>query len=56
MRGQNPFLKKQSLNALCRKLLFTLGIRLKEYNANALLGPIRQAQLQQSAYINSVNN
>jgi hypothetical protein len=51
-RGQNPLKKKQSLIALCGKLirvLHTLGTKEKEYNANDLLGPIRQAQLQQSA-------
>jgi transposase len=51
-RGQNPLKKKQSLIALCGKLirvLHTLGTKDKEYNANDLLGPIRQAQLQQSA-------
>jgi transposase len=51
-RSQNPLKKKQSLIALCGKLirvLHTLGTKEKEYNANDLLGPIRQAQLQQSA-------
>jgi len=51
-RGDNPLKKKQSLIALCGKLirvLHTLGTKQKEYNANDLLGPIRQAQLQQSA-------
>lgn len=51
-RNQNPLKKKQSLIALCGKLiriLHTLGTKQKEYNANDVLGPIRQAQLQQNA-------
>lgn len=51
-RSQNPLKKKQSIIALCGKLirvLFTLGTKQKEYNANEVLGPVRQAQLQQSA-------
>ncbi len=51
-RSQNPLKKKQSIIALCGKLvrvLYTLGTKQKEYNANEVLGPIRQAQLQQSA-------
>jgi transposase len=51
-RSHNPLKKKQSLIALCGKLirvLHTLGTKEKEYNANDLLGPIRQAQLLQSA-------
>ncbi|RNB46271.1 IS110 family transposase, partial [Brevibacillus agri] len=51
-RSQNPLKKKQSIIALCGKLvrvLYALGTKQKEYNANEVLGPIRQAQLQQSA-------
>jgi transposase len=51
-RSQNPLKKKQSLIALCGKLLrvlHTLGTKQKEYNANDVLGPVRQAQLQRSA-------
>jgi transposase len=51
-RSQNPLKKKQSIIALCGKLirvLFTLGTKQKEYNANNVLGPVREAQLQQSA-------
>jgi transposase len=51
-RSQNPLKKKQSLIALCGKLirvLHTLGTKQKEYNANEVLGPVRQAQLQQIA-------
>jgi transposase len=51
-RSQNPLKKKQSLIALCSKLirvLHTLGTKQKEYNANDVLGPVRQAQLQQIA-------
>ncbi|WP_027415482.1 IS110 family transposase [Aneurinibacillus terranovensis] len=50
-RSQNPLKKKQSIIALCGKLvrvLYTLGTKQKEYNANEVLGPVRQAQLQQS--------
>jgi transposase len=49
-RRQNPLKKKQSLIALCGKLirvLFTLGTKQVEYNANDVLGPIRLVQLQQ---------
>ncbi len=51
-RSQNPLKKKQSLIALCGKLirvLHTLGTKQREYNANDVLGPVRQAQLQQFA-------
>jgi transposase len=51
-RSQNPLKKKQSLIALCGKLirvLYTLGTKQKEYDANDVLGPIRLAQLQQDA-------
>lgn len=51
-RSQNPLKKKQSLIALCGKLirvLFILGTKQKEYDANDVLGPIRLAQLQQDA-------
>lgn len=51
-RSENPLKKKQSLIALCGKLirvLYTLGTKQKEYNANDVLGPIRVAQLQRVA-------
>ncbi|SEL27345.1 Transposase IS116/IS110/IS902 family protein [Paenibacillus sp. OK003] len=51
-RSQNPLKKKQSLIALCGKLirvLHTLGTKEIEYNANDVLGPVRQAQLQRNA-------
>jgi transposase len=51
-RSQNPLKKKQSIIALCGKLirvLYTLGTKQIEYNVNAVLGPVRQAQLQQRA-------
>lgn len=51
-RSENPLKKKQSLIALTGKLirvLYTLGTKLREYNANDVLGPVRQAQLQQVA-------
>jgi transposase len=51
-RNQNPLKKKQSLIALCGKLirvLHTLGTKQIEYNAKDVLGPIRQAQLLQIA-------
>lgn len=51
-RNQNPLKKKQSIIALCGKLvrvLYTLGTKQKEYNANDVLGPVRQAQLQECA-------
>jgi transposase len=51
-RSQNPLKKKQSLIALCGKLvrvLYTLGTKQKKYDANDVLGPLRLAQLQQNA-------
>ncbi|NTZ17416.1 IS110 family transposase [Paenibacillus sp. JMULE4] len=51
-RSQNPLKKKQSIIALCGKLiriLYTLGTKQKEYDAIDVLGPVRQAQLQRSA-------
>jgi transposase len=51
-RSQNPLKKKQSLIALCGKLiriLHTLGTKQREYNAIDVLGPVRQAQIQQVA-------
>jgi len=51
-RGMNPLKKKQSIVALCGKLirvLHTLGTKKVVYNANDVLGPIRQAQLQLAA-------
>jgi transposase len=51
-RRQNPLKKKQSLIALCGKLirvLHTLGTKQREYNALDVIGPVRQAQLQQLA-------
>lgn len=51
-RSQNPLKKKQSLVALCGKLiriLHTLGTKQISYNANDVLGPVRQAQLQMAA-------
>lgn len=51
-RSQNPLKKKQSIIALCGKLirvLFTLGTKQKEYNASDVIGPVRQAQMQMAA-------
>lgn len=51
-RSQNPLKKKQSMIALCGKLiriLHTLGTKQREYNAIDVLGPVRQAQIQQVA-------
>ncbi|MEK3986362.1 IS110 family transposase [Paenibacillus sp. FSL K6-3166] len=51
-RQDNPLKKKQSLIALCGKLirvLHTLGTKQKDYDANDVLGPVRKVQLQQSA-------
>lgn len=48
-RSINPLKKKQSLVALCGKLirvLYTLGTRQMTYHATDVLGPVRQAQLQ----------
>lgn len=49
-RSHNLLKKKQSLIAFCGKLirvLHTLETKQREYNATDVLGPIRQAQLQQ---------
>jgi len=51
-RSQNPLKKKQSIIALCGKLirvLHTLGTKQRAYNANDVLGPVRQAQMLQMA-------
>src|SRR5690606_40789546 len=51
-RTVNPLKKKQSLIALCGKLfrvLHTLGTKRIPYNAQDVLGPVRQAQLQMVA-------
>ena len=51
-RSQNPLKKKQSLIALCGKLirvLHTLGTKQREYNANDVVGPVRLAQFEQEA-------
>lgn len=51
-RSQNPLKKKQSMIALCGKLirvLYTLGTTQKMYNAKDVIGPVRQAQLDQHA-------
>jgi len=51
-RNQNPLKKKQSIVALCGKLiriLFTLGTKLKEYNVKDVIGPVRQSQMQEVA-------
>lgn len=51
-RSRNPLKKKQSIIALCGKLirvLFTLGTKQKEYDANDVIGPVRQAQMQEAA-------
>ncbi|AZK45040.1 IS110 family transposase [Paenibacillus lentus] len=51
-RMVNPLKKKQSLVALCGKLfrvLHTLGTKRIPYNAQDVLGPVRQAQLQMAA-------
>lgn len=48
-RTCNPLKKKQSLIALCGKLirvLHTLGTKQVQYNAEDLLGPLRKSQLQ----------
>lgn len=52
MRSQNPLKKKQSIIALCGKLirvLYTLGTKQREYNAIDVMGPVRQFQIQQEA-------
>ncbi|GAA0370990.1 IS110 family transposase [Bacillus horti] len=51
-RSQNPLKKKQSMIALCGKLIrvfYTLGTTQKMYNARDVIGPVRQAQLDQHA-------
>ncbi|CAM4444232.1 IS110 family transposase [Paenibacillus phoenicis] len=51
-RRDNPLKKKQSMIAICNKLirvLFELGRKQKEYDANKVLGPHREAQLQAAA-------
>lgn len=51
-RQVNPLKKKQSIVALCGKLiriLHTLGTRKIVYNAADVLGPVRRAQLQLAA-------
>lgn len=51
-RSQNPLKKKQSIIALCGKLirvLYTLGTKQRTYNATEVLGPVRQGQLQLEA-------
>jgi transposase len=51
-RSHNPLKKKQSIVALCGKLirvLYTLGTKRIPYQANDVLGPVRQAQLQMAA-------
>ncbi|GCL74926.1 hypothetical protein PN4B1_49200 [Paenibacillus naphthalenovorans] len=51
-RSQNPLKKKQSIIALCGKLirvLHTLGTKQREYNAIEVIGPVRQFQIQQEA-------
>lgn len=51
-RSQNPLKKKQSLIALCGKLirvLHTLGTKQREYNAIDVIGPVRNYQIQQEA-------
>lgn len=50
-RSQNPLKKKQSIIALCGKLirvLHTLGTKQRVYNVNDILGPVRQAQMLQA--------
>lgn len=51
-RKHNPLKKKQSIVALCGKLirvLHTLGRKRICYNATDVLGPVRQSQLQMAA-------
>lgn len=51
-RKDNPLKKKQSIIALCNKLiriLFELGRKQKNYDASKVLGPHREAQLQTAA-------
>ena len=51
-RQDNPLKKKQSIIAICNKLirvLFELGRKQKNYDAGKVLGPHRAAQLQAAA-------
>lgn len=51
-RAQNPLKKKQSLIALCGRLiriLHTLGTKQKSYNAAEVLGPVHQTSIPKSA-------
>lgn len=51
-RRDNPLKKKQSMIAICTKLirvLFELGRKKKAYDAGKVLGPHREAQLQAAA-------
>lgn len=51
-RKENPLKKKQSMIAICNKLirvLFELGRKKKTYDASKVLGPHREAQLQGAA-------
>lgn len=51
-RNHNPLKKKQSIVALCGKLirvLHTLGTKCIPYNASDVLGPVRQSQIQMAA-------
>ncbi|MEG6616211.1 IS110 family transposase [Peptococcaceae bacterium 1198_IL3148] len=51
-RAENPLKKKQSIVALCGKLiriLYTLGKNQVAYNAEQVLGVVRQSQLQEAA-------
>lgn len=51
-RSHNPLKKKQSIVALCGKLirvLYTLGTKRIPYQPSDVLGPVRQAQLQMAA-------
>ncbi len=51
-RSQNPLKKKQSIIALCGKLiriLHTLGTKQREYNAIDVIGPVCLAQIGQVA-------
>lgn len=51
-RSQNPLKKKQSIVALCGKLirvLYTLGTKHIMYNEIDVIGPVRQFQMQQQA-------
>ena len=51
-RRDNPLKKKQSMIAISSKLirvLFELGRKQKEYDANKVFGPHREAQLQAAA-------